>query len=188
MHGLVGVAQFLLRPFGWLRPRGPRTPKIPVDDPVASDSGSGAGAAIDTGVSMPFPTRPAFRCEASTVLTLSMITTSCFICAARDIYHVRLPNRCPGLRIADSFMYSTSLSVLCDLDIIRPLRNFGGSLVRVPPVEWADLRRLQKKMSHFSRTRMSRSRLSAARPISSHWLSRSPNSNLERLISRVEFH
>ncbi len=43
-----------------------------------------------------------------------------------DIYHVRLPNRCPGLRIADSFMYSTSLNVLCDLDIIRPLRNFGG--------------------------------------------------------------
>jgi hypothetical protein len=44
-----------------------------------------------------------------------------------DIYHVRLPFRCPGLRAADSFMYSTSLNVLCDLDTIRPLRNFGGS-------------------------------------------------------------
>ena len=30
--------------------------------------------------------------------------------------------------MADSFMYSTSLNVLCDLDIIRPLRNFGRGL------------------------------------------------------------
>jgi hypothetical protein len=43
-----------------------------------------------------------------------------------DIYHVHMPYRCPGLRSADSFMYRTSLNVLCDLDVIRPLRNFGG--------------------------------------------------------------
>jgi len=49
-----------------------------------------------------------------------------------DIYHVRLPNRCPGLRAADSFMYSTSLNVLCDLDVIRPLRNFGGGFTPGP--------------------------------------------------------
>jgi hypothetical protein len=49
-----------------------------------------------------------------------------------DIFHVRLPHRCPGLRAADSFMYSTSLNVLCDLDIIRPLRNFGGGFTPGP--------------------------------------------------------
>lgn len=49
-----------------------------------------------------------------------------FYMRGSDIYHVRLPNRCAGLRIADSFMYSTSLSVLCELDVIRPLRHFGG--------------------------------------------------------------
>ena len=40
-----------------------------------------------------------------------------------DIYHVRLPNRCPGLRAADRLMYSMSLNVLCDLDIIQPRRH-----------------------------------------------------------------
>jgi hypothetical protein len=42
------------------------------------------------------------------------------------IYLNRLPNRCPGLKIADSFMYSTSLTALCNVDIIRPLRQQAG--------------------------------------------------------------
>lgn len=102
-------------------------PKIPVDDPVASDSGSGAGAAIDTGVSDAVADKtcvPLRSIDRTDVIDDYNIV---FYMRGRDIYHVRLPNRCPGLRIADSFMYSTSLSVLCDLDIIRPLRNFGGS-------------------------------------------------------------
>lgn len=43
-----------------------------------------------------------------------------------EIYRNRLPRRCPGLRAADRFSYRTSLNVLCNVDIIRPLRNIGG--------------------------------------------------------------
>ena len=45
-----------------------------------------------------------------------------------DIYRNQLPYRCPGLRIADSFIYRTSLNVLCNVDLIAPLRNIGGGL------------------------------------------------------------
>lgn len=37
-----------------------------------------------------------------------------------------LPNRCPGLRAADAFSYSTSQSQLCNVDIIRVLNTTGG--------------------------------------------------------------
>ncbi len=52
--------------------------------------------------------------------------TIVFHMRGRDVYLNRLPNRCPGLKIADAFGYETSLSVLCNVDIIRVLRNFGG--------------------------------------------------------------
>lgn len=36
-----------------------------------------------------------------------------------------LPNRCPGLREERTFMYRTTLSQLCDLDVITVLYNQG---------------------------------------------------------------
>ncbi len=41
------------------------------------------------------------------------------------IYVNRLPHRCPGLRWEKAFMYRTSQSQLCDLDIITVLDNMG---------------------------------------------------------------
>jgi hypothetical protein len=42
-----------------------------------------------------------------------------------DIYRNQLPHRCPGLRNERTFMYRTSLSQLCDLDIITVLNDAG---------------------------------------------------------------
>ena len=42
-----------------------------------------------------------------------------------DIYLNRLPHRCPGLRWEKAFMYRTSLSQLCNVDIITVLDNMG---------------------------------------------------------------
>ena len=61
-------------------------------------------------------------------------------------YRNRLPNRCPGLSVADSFTYETSQSQLCNVDIIYPLRNYGGDIQRgaacglgeFTPIERAD--------------------------------------------------
>jgi hypothetical protein len=39
-----------------------------------------------------------------------------------------LPNKCSGLKFQDSFSYRTSLSQLCNVDIIRVLQNYGGGL------------------------------------------------------------
>lgn len=41
------------------------------------------------------------------------------------IYRNQLPHRCPGLRHEKTFMYRTSLSQLCDLDVITVLYNHG---------------------------------------------------------------
>ena len=46
------------------------------------------------------------------------------------IYQNQLPNRCPGLRINDSFSYRTSLTRLCNVDVITVLRNSAGGLTR----------------------------------------------------------
>ena len=46
------------------------------------------------------------------------------------VWRVTLPNRCSGLRSADSFTYETSLTQLCKHDIIYPLMNYGGTLQR----------------------------------------------------------
>jgi len=44
----------------------------------------------------------------------------------------RLPRRCAGLKRADSFMYETSLSQLCNVDLITVLRRFGPGFSRGP--------------------------------------------------------
>ncbi len=46
-------------------------------------------------------------------------------------YRNLLPNRCSGLKIQDAFSYSTSLSQLCNVDIIRPLQTVGGEIQEV---------------------------------------------------------
>ncbi len=45
-------------------------------------------------------------------------------------YNNHLPHRCSGLKSANKFSYTTSLSVLCNVDIITVLENFGGSMAR----------------------------------------------------------
>jgi hypothetical protein len=39
------------------------------------------------------------------------------------IYRNQLPHRCPGLRRQQPFMYRTSLSQLCDLDVVTVLHD-----------------------------------------------------------------
>lgn len=44
------------------------------------------------------------------------------------VYRNTLPNRCPGLGFEEAFSYRTSINQLCNVDIIRVLRNFGGRI------------------------------------------------------------
>lgn len=50
--------------------------------------------------------------------------------AGNKVWRVTLPNRCTGLKSADSFTYETSLSQLCRTDIIYPLVRYGSDLRR----------------------------------------------------------
>jgi len=47
-----------------------------------------------------------------------------------DIYRNQLPNRCPGLGFRESFMYKTSLSQLCNVDIITVIDQYGSGIQR----------------------------------------------------------
>ncbi|MGI9293037.1 MAG: DUF6491 family protein [Pseudomonadales bacterium] len=53
-----------------------------------------------------------------------------FYMRGKKVYINKLPHKCRGLRRADSFMYKTSLSQLCDLDIITALDNIGFGFSR----------------------------------------------------------
>lgn len=46
------------------------------------------------------------------------------------IYRNTLPNSCPGLGFEEKFSYKTSLSQLCNVDIITVLYSTGGGLDR----------------------------------------------------------
>ncbi|HHQ14282.1 MAG TPA: hypothetical protein ENK16_04595 [Chromatiales bacterium] len=59
-------------------------------------------------------------------------STILFYMNGGEIFVNHLPRRCPGLRINDAFGYETSLSVLCNVEVIHVLRNIGGDLVRGP--------------------------------------------------------
>ncbi|MPS67804.1 MAG: hypothetical protein E2586_04820 [Novosphingobium sp.] len=50
--------------------------------------------------------------------------------AGNRVWRVTLPNRCSGLKSADSFTYATSLSQLCRNDIIYPLNRVGNGFQR----------------------------------------------------------
>lgn len=52
--------------------------------------------------------------------------TIIFYMKGGDIYVNHLPRRCPGLRVADSYLYKTSLAELCNVDTITVLQRFGG--------------------------------------------------------------
>lgn len=45
-----------------------------------------------------------------------------------EIYLNRLPHRCLGLRMADAFSYEIRTQQLCNVDVIRVVRTFGGDL------------------------------------------------------------
>jgi hypothetical protein len=51
-----------------------------------------------------------------------------FKMAGGKVYRNKLPSSCPGLTFEDRFSYRTSLSRLCNVDIIRVLHNNGGHL------------------------------------------------------------
>lgn len=53
-----------------------------------------------------------------------------FDMAGSTTYRNTLPRKCSGLKIADSFTYETSLSRLCNTDIIYVLENYGGTPTR----------------------------------------------------------
>lgn len=56
-------------------------------------------------------------------------STILFYMLGPDVYVNNLPRRCNGLKRTDAFSYETSIGRLCNVDIIRGLRNFGGQFV-----------------------------------------------------------
>lgn len=48
------------------------------------------------------------------------------------VYKNHLPHKCNGLRNADSYMYKTSLSQLCSLDVITILNRYGSAFSQGP--------------------------------------------------------
>ena len=53
-----------------------------------------------------------------------------FMMAGGKIYRNELPQQCGNLGFDRSFTYSTSLTQLCNVDIITVLQNVGGGLQR----------------------------------------------------------
>ena len=51
--------------------------------------------------------------------------TIVFYMRGGEVYRNDLPHRCPGLRRQQPFMYRTSLSQLCDLDVVTVLLDHG---------------------------------------------------------------
>ena len=51
-----------------------------------------------------------------------------FRVSGKKWYRNTLPYSCPSLKFEEAFSYSTSLSQLCSVDIIRVLRNSGSHL------------------------------------------------------------
>ena len=48
------------------------------------------------------------------------------------VWRNTLTSRCPGLKSENAFTYETSLSQLCNVDIVYVLQNLGGRLQRGP--------------------------------------------------------
>ena len=56
--------------------------------------------------------------------------TIIFYMRGGEIFINRLPRRCVGLARGDGYSYETSLTRLCNTDIIRVLQRFGGAFPR----------------------------------------------------------
>jgi len=54
--------------------------------------------------------------------------TIVFEMRGNEYYRNDLPNRCPRLGFERAFTYATSITQLCNVDIITVLQNFGGSV------------------------------------------------------------
>ena len=97
------------------------------------------------------PTGPAQSCVRLTELRESRVRNDRvidFITIGRKAYRVTLPDACPGLGFERAFSYKTSLSELCQQDIITvfhqgPGASRGASCGLAPfqPIELADPRR-----------------------------------------------
>ncbi|MDZ7588802.1 MAG: hypothetical protein U5J78_06595 [Parasphingorhabdus sp.] len=70
---------------------------------------------------------PIYALRNSTVINDRTID---FSTAGGKIYRNVLPNSCPGLSSEERFSYSTSLSQLCNVDVITVLYATGGRLDR----------------------------------------------------------
>lgn len=111
--GLIatGTALFALQPLALAQPDAPRKSRVP--------------AAEVTG-------------EQVNCINLSQIRSSQvrddrtidFIMNGGKVYRNELPNQCGSLGFERAFTYSTSLTQLCNVDIITVLQNFGGSINR----------------------------------------------------------
>jgi hypothetical protein len=102
---------------------------------VAGCAGSGGTAGGDTPARAQKTMIPAG--DAVTCVTLTQIRntnvvddqTIDFVMNDGTVLRNTLPNRCPGLGFQRAFSYSTSLSRLCNVDIITVV-NTGGGPVR----------------------------------------------------------
>ena len=84
--------------------------------------------------------------------------TIIFYTAGNRNYKNRLPYTCGGLAIADSFMYRTSVSQLCSVDIITVLNRMGSNFAPGPSCglglfEQIDARQLDELTSRPARKR-----------------------------------
>ena len=95
-------------------------PLLTVADEEAADSEAAATAEALTG--------EALNCVSLGRIRQTDIVddqTILFYMRGPEIYVNRLPRRCPGLRIAGSFSYKTSLTELCNTDVITVIRSLG---------------------------------------------------------------
>lgn len=106
----TGAALFALQPLALAQPDGPKKSRVP--------------AAEVTG-------------EPVSCINLAQIRNTTvrdnrtidFMMSGGKVYRNELPNQCGGLGFDRSFSYSTSLTQLCNVDIITVLQNVGGRLM-----------------------------------------------------------
>ena len=95
---------------------------------------SGGGAVALSGKKTPEPVRAIGEpknCVSIPQIRLTKVidnSTIDFRMAGGKTYRNSLPQSCPGLKFEDRFSYRTSLSQLCNVDIVRVLHDTGGQL------------------------------------------------------------
>ena len=95
---------------------------------------SGGGAVALSGKKTPEPVRavgePKNCVSIPQIRSTKVIDNSTidFRMAGGKTYRNSLPQSCPGLKFEDRFSYRTSLSQLCNVDIVRVLHDTGGQL------------------------------------------------------------